>query len=276
MGNYKSIKAANNVIYGYFPILKNKGLTHAVSTRLGGVSTAPYDSLNLGFHTDDKEKKVLTNRQMFLNAIGLDINKTVTAKQIHQDKIYIVERGDNIRGATSYSNAIDDTDALITNLKGIPLALFFADCVPVIIYDPVKKAIGISHAGWKGTVLNIAQKTVLKMKDAFNSNPTDILAAIAPSIGPCCYEVDKKLYKEFRNSTYNQLSNEDFSKLFIPTEDKYHLNLQEANKADLVMAGVLPDNIYSSDICTSCNNDIYFSHRKDKGITGRFSVIACI
>ena len=276
MDNYKLVKASNDVIYGYFPALKKEGLTHAISTRLGGVSAAPYDSLNLGLHTDDKEKNVLANRQMFLNAIGLDINKTVTAKQIHKDKIYIVEKEDNIRGATSYSNAIDDTDALVTNLNGVPLSLFFADCVPIILYDPVQKAIGISHAGWQGTVLNIAQKTVLKMKDSFNSNPSDILVAIAPSIGPCCYEVDDKIYKEFKNSTYNQLPEKQFSNLFTPKKDRYHLNLQDTNKADLIISGIQPSNIYISNICTSCHNDTYFSHRKDNGTTGRFSAVVCL
>lgn len=259
---------ANKVWYGIFTSLAAVGIKHGISTRLGGYSISPFTSLNLGMHTGDNVEVVWHNRQLFCQAVELPADKVVTAEQIHGDAIYLATAADAGRGAQHYHEAIKGTDALITNVPGLPLMLFFADCVPVLIVDPIGKAIGISHAGWKGTVAKIAQKTVLAMKRQFNTNPADCLVGIGPSIGPCCYEVDKtvisKLSAEF----------DEWEKLVKPTEEnRWQLNLWEANCQQLKEIGIKDNNITVSQICTADNTPIFFSHRAEKGNTGRIGAI---
>jgi YfiH family protein len=256
------------VWYGTFSSFPNELVNHAISTRFGGTSEPPFHTMNLAMHNGDSLEKVILNRKIFCGSIGLDSDTLTTAEQIHSDNILYVNKSNVGKGAKFYADAIKTTDALITDCKNIPLMLFFADCVPVIIVDPVNKAIGISHAGWKGTVKKIAQKTVLAMGQQFNTKSQDCLIGIGPSIGACCYEVDDGVVKQFQQS-FGEEAN-----IFIkPFENKWTLDLWMANKLQLIEIGIKAENIDNSNICTACNSKIFFSYRADQGRTGRIAAV---
>ena len=253
--------------YGTFSHFAKLGIKHGISTRLGGVGDHPFSSLNLGLHTGDSEEIVVHNRQLFCRAVGVEPRNVVTAQQVHDDKIQVVTTEHIGRGATSYEDALEGTDALITNIPDIPLLLFFADCVPVLVVDPVKKAIGVIHAGWKGTVNKIAQKTILAMEKQFGTRPADCLVGIAPSVGPCCYEVDKAVVNQVK-AQFKQ-----WEQLVHPVGDKWKLDLWLANRLQLEEIGVVSSNIIVSNVCTACNHELFFSYRKESGCTGRIGAV---
>src|SRR3990172_4306859 len=250
--------------------------------RKHGVSEPPYDSLNLCTRVGDKEENVTENKKIVSAAFGVSPENMVCVKQVHGDSIHIVDSEDK----KGYEKV--EADAIITGLKNIAIGILTADCVPVLIYDPVKRAAGISHAGWKGAALGIASKTVKAMTDEFGSNPSGILAAIGPSISVCCYDVNSDVENEFRKRYIDSslyIENSPFPCLTWGTppppphppkaegegEKKTgpRLDLKGMNLLDLMQAGLKKENISVSSICTSCRNDLFFSYRKDEKITGR-------
>ena len=242
-------------------------VTHAVSTRLGGCSAN--GDLNLALHTGDDPNVVVNNRRKLCRVLGLSDETIVTPQQVHGDRFVYVTEADCGRGAWEYADAIADCDALITDRPNVTLLLCFADCVPVLFVDPINRAIGISHAGWKGTAKKIGQKTLLEMQARFGTNPKDCLVGIAPSIGACCFEVDDYVVNEFRKEyvSLNPFLAE------AKVEGKYHLDLWKANRIQLEEIGVAADNIISADICTACNERMLFSYRAEQGKTGRIAAI---
>ena len=257
---------SNDIWIGTFQSFEQAAIKHGISTRLGGVSSKPYSSLNLGLHTGDDKEKVIKNRRAFARAVGVDPIRLTTAEQVHGDAVFIVGEEHAGLGAAEYSKAIRGTDALITNIPNLPLILFFADCVPVLIADPVRRAVGISHAGWKGTVAAIAAKTVKAMENAYGTKPSDCIAGIGPSIGQCCYEVDEAVMNRLKSFSY-------WSELVISKEERWQLNLQEANRRQLIEAGLKPESISVSNVCTCCNVELFFSYRAEHGLTGRIGAI---
>ncbi|MPM35945.1 Polyphenol oxidase [bioreactor metagenome] len=206
--------------------------------------------------------------QLFCSAVGVQFDKVVTAEQTHGDNIAVVSHTDIGKGHALYDQSIKATDALITNIPKIPLMLFYADCVPVLIADPVRNVIAVSHAGWKGTVAKIAQKTVLKMASQFQTNPSDCLVGIGPSIGSCCYEVDQTVVNIL-------MQNFKLWEHLVKQTSKTHwkLDLWLANKIQLEEVGVRSSNITISGLCTSCNTELFYSHRAERGMTGRLGAI---
>ncbi|MBC8014844.1 MAG: peptidoglycan editing factor PgeF [Sporomusaceae bacterium] len=257
----------NSVWYGTFTHFDKLNIVHGISSRLGGTSKQPFASLNLGLHTGDEDQQVITNRQLFCHGVGVEADNIVTAEQIHLDKVAVVGLEHLGKGSRIYSEAIGETDALITNVPGVPLMLFFADCVPVVIVDPVKKVIGIAHAGWKGTVDHIGQKTVLAMQNHFGTDPQHCLVGIAPSIGPCCYEVDDVVINKFKKKF------ENWEQLITQKGSKWHLDLWQANRVQLEQIGVQASNIVVSKVCTVCNSELFFSYRAENGCTGRMGAV---
>lgn len=249
--------------YGTFTHFDKCSIKHGVSSRLGGVSKEPFSSLNLGLHTGDHDEDVIANRELFCQALGICYDHVVTAEQVHTDKVVVVTAEHLGRGAKKYSEAISATDALITNIPNIPLLLLFADCVPVLLADPVHRAVGVVHAGWKGTVEKIAQKALTAMGEHFGTNPQDCLAAIAPSIGPCCYIVDNTVVDRLKNQF------ENWKQFVQPHGDKWYFDLWKANRIQLEEMGVPSNKIVVSKVCTACNHEVFFSYREDKGRTGR-------
>jgi YfiH family protein len=253
----------NGLWYGTFTHFNSLGIRHGISGRLGGVSKEPFSSLNVALHTGDSDEDVIMNRKLFCQAIGIHPNHIVTAQQLHTDTIAVVTGESMGKGAHYYNEAIPATDALITNIPGLPLMLFFADCVPVLIVDPVHNAIGAVHAGWRGTVEKIAQKTIIAMQANFGTNPQDCLLAIAPSIGPCCYVVDEMVINQLKNQFTN------WEQLVRVVNDKWYLDLWKTNFVQLEEIGVKGSNIVISNVCTACNHELFFSYRKENGSTGR-------
>ncbi|MBP2660768.1 MAG: hypothetical protein H6Q69_3800 [Firmicutes bacterium] len=255
--------------YGTFTHFSALAIKHGISSRFGGISKPPFHSLNVALHTGDCDESVIINRQLFCQGIGINSEHIVTAQQLHTDHIAVVTKEAKGRGAGSYEDAIPNTDALITNVPGVPLMLFFADCVPVLIADPVQRAIGAVHAGWRGTVEKIAQKTILSMQSNFGTKPEDCLVGIAPSIGPCCYVVDEivinKLKKQFNN--WEELIKEANEK------GKWYFDLWKANIHQLEEIGAKGSNLVTSGVCTACNHELFFSYRKENGATGRIGAV---
>lgn len=245
-------------------------LNAAVTTRHGGVSTGPYASLNLGGKTGDEPDNVRENRLRAAGVIGKESRNLVFAKQVHGSDIARVENG--------FEGAFDDTDALTTDALQTPLVILTADCAAVFVFDPVKNAIAIAHAGWRGTVAGIAAKTVKRMQKEYGSSPGDLLAGIGPSIGPCCYEVGEEVIitveTKLPDYTEEILVQPDMASAgsfrAAVNEDHRHFDLWRANELMLVDAGVPENNIEIARLCTACRTDLFYSHRAEKGVTGRF------
>ncbi|MBI2470838.1 MAG: peptidoglycan editing factor PgeF [Planctomycetes bacterium] len=245
--------------------MKHREIYHFVSTRMGGFSNPPYDSLNLGFHVGDNPEIVLRNRERLAIALGIPIDNFTTARQIHGSNVEIITEALRGSGAVNFDSAIDATDAMATDTPDICLMVFQADCVPLLFFDLKKKVIGVAHAGWKGTVRMVAQNTVKVLKEKFNCLPNDILVGIGPSIGPCCYEVSSEVIVQIEEASLHK------KKYIYETPDgKHYFNLWEANKAQLVHAGIPAKNIEIAGICTYCNHTHFYSYRHEQGETGRF------
>lgn len=241
-----------------------EGLTAGFSTRLGGSSLPPRDSLNTALHVGDDESAVIANRRAVADALGWPFEAWTCAEQVHGSRVVRVTGDERGMGRLSRESAIQDADALITDEPGILLTMYFADCVPLYFYDPEHEALGLAHAGWKGTVADVAGETIRAMVEAFGTAPAQLYAAIGPSIGACCYEVDDTVMNRVRE--------------VVPDDDSFHvpssagksrLNLKEINKHLMIKAGILPSRIEMSGWCTSCSTDLFFSHRKERGQTGR-------
>lgn len=253
---------------GRFSGFEVPGLLHAVSTRFGGVSKQPFSSMNLALHTGDDAEAVLKNRKIFCQALGVSAERICTPEQVHGDRIFRVTQKDAGRGSRVYSDAISGTDALITNEKNIPLMLCFADCTPILLFDPVHAAIGIAHGGWRGTVQKIAQKTLLAMGQAFGSRAEQCIADIGPSIGPCCYVVGQEVAEAFAKAFPQQQE-----QILQSCSGQIHLNLWMANRLQLEEIGMVSERIECADTCTACNSGLFFSYRAEGGTTGRIAAV---
>lgn len=248
-------------------------LTAGFTTRRGGVSEGAYASLNCGLHVADDAASVIANRRLAAERTEVAFDSWVYGEQVHGSAIRIVTAADKGKGTVARDDALADTDGFVTNEPGVCLAAMFADCVPLYFFDPVHGAIGLAHAGWKGTVLEIAAATVQAMGQAYGTQPGDLLAAIGPSIGLCCYEVDDAVMDKVRpliGKLAPDGAAEGSMRLYEAGEPgKYRLNLQELNRQIMIKAGILPQCIELSEWCTGCRTDLFFSHRKERGRTGR-------
>jgi len=249
-----------------------RGIIHFVSTRSGGFSNSPYDSLNLGLHVGDDPDKVLKNRNKLAEAIGIPLDQFTFAKQIHSGTVTAISEAMKGRGSTNQEEAVKATDAMVTDVPGICLTILVADCVPMLFFDPARKVIGAAHAGWRGTVQSIALHTVRAMEEAFGCSPHDILVGMGPSIGPCCYEVGPQVIEEIKavfscHQEYIRRESKD---------GKGYLDLQKANRDQLVRAGIRSENIETINQCTCHNSRVFFSYRQQHGQTGRFGAGICM
>ena len=245
---------------------KQSGIDHFVSTRIGGLSPPPYESLNLGFHVEDTAETVLQNRERLAENIGIPLSDFTIPKQVHSGKVTIVTEKMRGYGAADLDTAVEATDAMITDVPRLCLTVLAADCVLVLFYDPQNKIIAAVHAGWRGTVKLAAQNTAETLKQEFNCDPTELLVGIGPSIGPCHYEVGPEVITQVEDtfgSTNGYISAET-------SDDKGYFNLWEANKQQIIQAGIPAQNIEVAQICTYCNAHLFFSERHQKGRTGRF------
>ncbi len=238
-----------------FPLLQ--GTTHAVFTRLGGVSPLPWNSLNFGATVGDLPENVSANFALACNALGIKPAQTATTRQVHGNKVVVARAGN---GSTQF---LGNADAMITREKGVYLTMRFADCVPLLFFDPVVNAVGAAHAGWRGTMQNVMGCTLNAMQREFGSLAADIRVVIGPSIGPCCYQVGEDVFEAAKSAF------KDPSPFFAHRENGLYFDLWQANLWQAQEAGVTQ--IMSSQLCTACNTRHFFSHRAEKGKTGRFA-----
>ena len=248
-----------------FPLLEETGIvTQGFSTRLGGVSEGDYSSMNVSFTRGDREEAVRDNYRRLGEAIGFDCESLVCSDQTHTTNVRVMTEEDRGKGFVRPKD-YRDVDGMITNVPGLTLATFYADCVPLYFVDPVKRAIGLSHSGWRGTVGKIGKKTVERMEETYGSNPADIRAVIGPSICQDCYEVSVDVIDEFRQA----FSEESWPELFYEKADsKYQLNLWKANELIFAEAGIRKEHMAVTDLCTCCNPTLLFSHRASHGRRG--------
>lgn len=261
----------NDLTYITFPNLVNEGVTAAFTTRMGGVSKGRYASMNMSFTNGDDPKSVRTNYNRLFTTLDLDPNRAVLSHQTHTNNLMIVTEKDAGSGITR-ERTYDNIDGLITNCKNLPLVTQFADCVPLLFYDPINQVIAASHAGWRGTVAEIGKKTVETMSVVFGCNPKNICVAIGPSIGACCYEVDSPVVDGFSALAYLDIT----QFLTKKTNDKYMLDLWTANRLILENAGILSKNICVTDLCTCCNSQYFHSHRATGGNRGNLAAVIAL
>lgn len=269
MNNWKFSKfEKDNAVLYQIPSFEDTGLVnHGFTTRIGGVSKQPYKSLNLGVNTKDHHEDILKNYRIVCGCLNIDAENVVLSDQVHKDRMLVADESHRGNGLL-HKNKFPEIDALITNRKNVALVTHYADCVPIFILDTRQSVIALAHGGWKGTALKIGAKVIRKMMDDFDTNSKDCLIGIGPSIGRCCYEVDDYVINQFKKS-YGDVTS------FVKEkgDGKYDLDLWKANEISLLEVGVPAENITISNMCTKCNNDLFYSYRAENGNTGRMAAI---
>ena len=267
-----TINNADSVPYlTYNSLSEIKFINHAFTTRLGGVSEGEFASMNMAFNRGDNSERVTENYRRFCAGAGFDFNSLVASAQDHHTYVRAVTSAD--KGIGIYRpRDMESVDALITNEPNVTLVTYYADCTPLFFVDTEKRAIGLAHAGWRGTVSRIGEKVIKKMTELYGTDPKDIKTAVGPAISVCCYEVDEPCAANFLALT--DLPVERF--VFSKGAGKYMLDLLEANRQILMAAGVPEENITLSDLCTNCNSELLWSHRATKGHRGTMSAMMCL
>jgi len=245
---------------------ESRGVSHAFSTRQGGVSRPPFATLNLGQNVGDDRAAVEKNRRRFFGAFGIDPGRVVRARQVHGDGVLQVDAGLTERAGFPHCLVEEraEFDALITDLPGLALVVSTADCLPILIHDPVHRAVAAVHAGWRGTAKRIAARAIAAMSEAYGTDPSDCRTAIGPGIRRCCFEVDAAVTEAMAAALPNWNAHATANR-----SGHWLLDLAGVNRTLLEDAGVLPGRIEDVGLCTSCRNDLFFSHRAEKGRTGR-------
>jgi len=258
----------NNIQFLSLQEWLKEGVNAVFTTRQGGVSDGVYNSLNMGLHVEDRKDLVLENRRRLLAAFDAQLDNAVCCQQVHGNIVTRVEQSDRGRGARQLEEAIPNSDAMITNNPGVYLLSFYADCVPVYFYDPVNRAIGIAHCGWKGTMGRIALHVLAAMQKEYGTYAHEVQIFIGPGIGPCCFQIQPdlalKVNAEFPSLhdiiTYNDNKSSNW-------------NLQATNRQLLLEVGVQASHISTCELCTACRTDIFYSHRRENGKTGRMGAL---
>ncbi len=273
-----TIENGAQVLLLRYPALEETGIVnHCFSTRFGGVSEGIYASMNLNFTRGDERAAVEQNYRNLAEAMGVDYGKLVLADQTHTVNVRKVTEDDAGKGITRPQDYAD-VDGLITNVPGLVLATSFADCVPLYFVDPVHRAIGMSHSGWRGTVGRIGSVTIEAMRREYGTRPEDLICAVGPSICADCYEVGADVAEEFVCAFSGREREILKEGRLCPKSGarKYRLDLWKANEIVLAEAGVLPEHISVTDLCTCCNPGVLFSHRASHGKRGGLGGFLCI
>ena len=250
-----------------YPLLEQTGIVeHCFTTRLGGVSEGVCSSLNLSFSRGDDPDAVMENYKRVADTFGKTVDDFVCTDQTHTTtvlRVGINEKGYGVTREKPYT----DVDGLITNEPGVILSTFYADCVPLYFVDPLNKAIGLSHSGWRGTVGRMGKKTLEAMQQAFGTKPEDVYAAIGPSICQECYEISEDVAMHF----YEEFDGHGDEILIRKGNGKYQLDLWKTNEIVLQEAGIKPEHLAVTNVCTCCNSEVLFSHRASQGKRGNLA-----
>jgi len=248
------------------------GVSHGISARLGGVSPAPYATLNMGLSTGDSEENVLENRRRFLEALGVSSDAVAMARLRHGKDVTVLRGGTGdgalrcapLRAGSMWTETVFLSDAVVSDCPSFHVFLTFADCVPIVMADRKRRAVAAAHAGWRGTALGVAPAVVRTMQTVFGSDPRDIVVGIGPSIGPCCYAVGTEVPAAFRAN--------GFLPVMADAAGRTTLDLWASTERQLRDVGVRAGSIENPRICTACHVSSYFSHRAEQGVTGRFAL----
>jgi len=259
-------KKSDKIKYITIPEWTRQGVNIGFTARHGGESAAPFDSLNMGLHVSDDSQKVLANRRSMFNIFNTDISQVVCAQQVHNCQVAVVDKAHAGMGAEIYDTVLPGIDAMVTNTPGIMLAAFYADCIPIYFFDPAKMVVALAHSGWKGTMGRIAANTVDAMCEYFQSRPRDIEVFIGPGIGKCCFQIQPDLFEKV---------SKEFAGFdgIINRNKECSWDLKLTNKKILIDRGINPEKIVDCDLCTSCYTDVFYSHRRENGQTGRMAAV---
>jgi polyphenol oxidase len=255
----------NLSLYTFNHLSTHPGILHFVTGRSGGFSAGPFESLNTGFHTGDKYEDVLNNRRKIAGVLGIDVSQFVFASQTHSAHVVIVGEQQKGMGSIKPDNAIPDTDALITQDRGICICVQTADCVPLLMYDPERRVVAAVHAGWRGTLRKVTAHTIRTLEENFGSDPARLVVGMGPSNGPCCYEVGEDVKEE----TVAALGSAEGVILPTANRGKYIFDQWQANRMQLLESGVGEENIQITPYCSQTHQHLFFSSRAGAGITGR-------
>lgn len=249
--------SAQGVDFAVFSLLNDARLVHFQTKRYGGVSIGAYNSLNASFSVGDSYENVMRNRELIASAVGQDLSSFVFCRQIHGNNVVCVTKADKGRGVDFlHHDTIQDADAMITNEPGLILCVKTADCIPVFLYAPETRVIGIVHAGWRGLSMGVVGKTVRQMIAGYDVDESEILAAVGVGSGVCCYEVGAEVANLFP------------SDCVYGNEAIVHLDLKKIIREQLMRSGVLLSNIEVSEVCSICHSNTYFSARAQRGVVG--------
>jgi YfiH family protein len=261
----------DGLVAARFESLPAERVDALVSTRCGGYSAAPYAGLNLGLRVEDDDATVVRNRELLFSTYELELDRSVWCRQVHADRVTVVGAGDLGRGARSEVDVVAETDALVTDLVDVPLVVTIADCVPIVVYDPRNHVVGLAHAGWRGTVRRIGSRTVEVMRERFGTDPSDVMAAIGPSIAAADYEVGGDVIVQAADAFG---AGAERILRMLPA-GKAQFDLWEANVQDLEHAGVPRAQIEVAAVSTAAALDEFYSYRAE-GVTGRFATIVAL
>lgn len=249
------------VLYRFEGLSPAEGLTHAVLTRIGGVSRGPYATLNLGHTVGDDLAAVEENHRRALGVLGLEPRQVVSPYQVHGARVGVI-------GRAHLGTVQPATDALVTIVPAVPLLMRFADCAPVLLFDPVRRGVGMAHAGWRGVVAGVVEATIQTMTERLGCNPADLWAGIGPTIGPCCYAVGPEVAGAM------EAASPPGAGVVREADGRTYLDLPAVVEAQLRAAGV--GQVEDAHLCTACHVEEFFSHRAERGRTGRFGVVFSI
>ncbi len=260
------VNREGEMVYLTFPLLEEQEwVNHLFTTRMGGASEGIYSSLNLSYTRGDRKEAVDENFRRVADTLHCSVEDIVCSDQTHTTNLRVAGRADGGKGITRKRD-YTDVDGLLTDEPGVYLATFFADCVPLYFVDVKRRAIALAHSGWRGTVARMGRGVVEKMGEVYGTDPADLVAAVGPSICQDCYEVSEDVADAF--AAEFQRPGQEREILREKGGGKYQLDLWRANEIVLTEAGILPDRIQVTDLCTCHNADYLFSHRASKGRRG--------
>lgn len=259
----------SEIPYITIPHWREAGVNIAFTSRRGGCSLSPFASLNLGLHVGDEKETVWDNRCRFLASLGLEPDKLVCCQQVHGSRVLLVDDSRAGSGAWDYASAIPAVDAMVADSPGLVLGSFYADCIPLFYFDPKKRVIAIAHSGWKGTISGIAAACLHEMFK-LGCRPQDIEVFLGPGIGPCCFQIQPDLALQVKEAfPYHQ-------SILSRDSHGYYWDLRENIKHTLREYAIEETHIIDSQLCTACNTRLFFSHRAEKGRTGRMGAFIAL
>lgn len=261
-------KEINGRNYMMLPAWEKQGITAFFTSRCGGVSQPPFESLNLGLHVEDQYDAVMENRRRIAADHDIQLSDMVCAEQVHGNLVAIVTEDKRGIGTLDYRSALPGCDAMVTNREAVYLMSFYADCIPIYFFDPVRRAVGLAHSGWKGTAGRIAVHTLIAMIGAFGCDRKDIQVFLGPGIGHECYEIDRD-----RQAQAAQIFTFAEQVIYARENQRITWDLKKTSAMMLEEAGLLPGNITICGLCTACETERFFSYRAENGKTGRMAAV---